>query len=924
MVQLPESRSPELTPTVLPSGTITFLFTDIEGSSERWESHPAAMRVAVSRHEAMMRAAIARHSGYIFKTVGDAFCAAFRTPRAAFEAAIAAQRALHDEKFADIGGLSVRMGLHTGVAEERDGDYFGPVVNRTARLMSIGHGGQVLLSSAVKALVADEPLDGVSIVDLGERRLKDLSLPEHVWQATIAGLESVFPALRSLDARPNNLPVQPNPLLGRERDLAAVKTLLASHRLLTLSGSGGVGKTRLALEAGADLIDRYGHGVWFVDLAPIADDGLVSSVVARALEINHTGDTGNESILRILKRRELLLILDNCEHLLDAIAPLADSILKTCPNVRLLATSRQSLGITGEVVHRLPSLAVPDLPIAVIAKDARSYGAIALFTERARAADTRFELSDDTAPIVAGICRRLDGIPLALELAAARVKVLSIPNLAQRLDERFKLLTGGSRTALPRQKTLAALIEWSYNLLTVTEQTFFNRLAIFAGNFSLDAATVVCAGGDIGADDVLDLLSSLADKSLILADTDGERERYRLLESTGAYAIEKLTASGERDLLARCHAEYFRGGAHVSDARRGRGSILAWLARVEPDLDNYRAALDWTLKQNNDAALGASIAGELDRLWAARGLAVEGRYWLRLAIERLNESDQPRLVALAWLNLAWLVAGKHKYEASAHALKIYESLGDVRGANRARRTLAGALYQLGRVDEAVEMNLHALAALREAGYEFDAALCVAQQAILEEIRGDFRAGRELGAQAISLFDALGYEQGASSTRGNLALLEFADGHPDRALTLTNEALEFHQQLNHAEFIATGYTNAAVYRIALGDFTGARTAAREGLRVARLVQVSLLSASALQHLALLAALESDAQNAARLTGYVEARFKELDMEREITEKWSYEKLLAALRERLSDTAIAAFGREGAAWSEDRAVEEALKC
>ncbi|HXN08627.1 MAG TPA: adenylate/guanylate cyclase domain-containing protein, partial [Candidatus Acidoferrales bacterium] len=654
----PESGAEPKGLVTLPTGTVTFLFSDIEGSTQRWEANRDGMDAAVKRHDAVMRAAIAQRNGYVFKTVGDAFCAAFSRVVDAAMAVIDAQRALATEDFSGVDGLRVRMALHVGEASERDGDYFGPTVNRVARLMSIGHGGQVLLSDAVYELVRTQLPADVSFADLGLRRLKDLTQPEQVWQLFAEGLGATFPPLNSLDARPNNLPIQATSLIGRERDLEDVKSLVGKHHLVTLSGSGGVGKTRVALQVGADLIDRYPNGAWFADLAPIRDPKLVSSVVAKVLGISvREGRTVEEAITQRLKREQLLLILDNCEHVLAAVAELTDAILKIAPDVRLLATSRQALGIGGEVLHRLPSLAIPDNVVGLRTPDALQYGAIALFVDRAKAADTRFSLSDDTAPIVADICRRLDGIPLAIELAAARVKVLSIPNLAQRLNDRFKILIGGSRSALPRQKTLTALIDWSYDLLSPQEQTLFTRAAIFAG-FSLDAATAVCAGEGLDEIDILDLLSSLTDKSLVVADTGGEQERYRLLESTRAYALEKLIAAGERERLARRHGEYFRDKAQEADKRFGTGSTLAWFADMELELDNYRAALEGRLSQGSDAVLGAAIAGALEQFWYEGGLAVEGRYWIEPALERVNLAENPQIAARLWLALAILHSGK--------------------------------------------------------------------------------------------------------------------------------------------------------------------------------------------------------------------------------------------------------------------------
>ncbi|MBV8148110.1 MAG: hypothetical protein JO092_03365, partial [Candidatus Eremiobacteraeota bacterium] len=393
----------------------------------------------------------------------------------------------------------------------------------------------------------------------------------------------------------NNLPIARAAFIGREHDVAEVKELLSRHALVTLVGSGGVGKTRLALQIGKELLDEYPDGVWFVDFAPISDPELVSSVIAQALGMSQQADRRvDESIPPWLERKKLLLIFDNCEHVVGTVVPIAAAILHTAPDVRILATSRQALAIGGEKISRLASLDVPhtiaDLtPAAVI-----GFGAVALFVDRASLVDKSFVLTDDTAPIVADICRRLDGIPLAIELAAARVKVLPVPRLAKRLNERFKLLTGGTSDALPRQKTLHALLDWSYDLLTEQEQRLFGRLGIFAGGFDLDAATGVCGGEGLDELDILDLVGSLTDKSLVVADTSGEHERYRLLESTAAYALEKLSASGEREALARRHAEYFRDQAEAADERYGTGSVFAWLADVELELDNFRTALAWT------------------------------------------------------------------------------------------------------------------------------------------------------------------------------------------------------------------------------------------------------------------------------------------------------------------------------------------
>ena len=633
-------------PTALPSGTVTFLFSDIEGSTKRWETHHDAMKAAVARHDDIVRTAIEAHDGYVFKTVGDAFCAAFETAPDAVAAAIDIQRGLAAEDFSAVGGLSVRIGLHTGYAEERDADYFGPAVNRAMRLMSIGSGEQILVSAATHALVQDDTHLDASFDDLGTHRLKDLAQPERVWQLTLHGSRRDFPLVRSLDTLPNNLPMQVTSFKGRERDLESLKEELSSHRLVTLIGPGGVGKTRLATQVGAELLDHFSDGVWMADLAPVTEPDLVPMVLAKALGIGGAQlRIVDESVTDALRHKQMLLVFDNCEHLLEAAAGLADAIHRHCANVCIVATSRQPLGVGGEKVVRLSSLEVPDKTIGLSSGDALGFGAIALFVDRAGLVNQTFRLSDDNVPIVCDICRRLDGIPLAIELAAARVKVMSIPNLAARLNERFALLTGGSRTALPRQRTLAALFDWSYDLLEPAERTLFARLGAFAGSFTLEAAAAVCDDCVNRDLDVLDLIASLADKSLVNAETGGGLERYRMLECTRQYALEKLDASGERERIMRIHAEHYRAVALEAEREFGSSPLGEWLGRVELDQENFRAALDWALSSGADPVLAGEIAASLEMFWWHGGAEAEGARWIDGALRSMDQEANPKVAS---------------------------------------------------------------------------------------------------------------------------------------------------------------------------------------------------------------------------------------------------------------------------------------
>ncbi len=548
---------------------------------------------------------------------------------------------------------------------------------------------------------------------------------------------------------------------------------------------------------------------------------------------------------------------------------------------------------------------------------------MALFDDRAQAVDQHFALAQDAAPIVADICRRLDGIPLAIELAAARVKILPLKTIAERLDDRFRILAGGERTALPRQQTMHATIEWSYDLLTPKEQWVFERLSVFAGGFDLDAATAVCGGEGLAELDVFDLLASLTDKSLVIADTSGEQGRYRLLESTAAYALEKLCASGEHERMARRHAEYFRLQAEAAGERYGTGSTITWRACVVLDLDNYRATLEWALTKRNDAVLGGAVAGALFRLWRLTGLEVEGRHWVELALSSVSEAEHPAIAALLRLAQSRFFIGNRCYEAAEQAVQLYESVGDLHGAALAQHMRGWSLYQMGRLDEARAATALALAALRACGDMLHAADCFNNLALIEVDCGDLRAGRELFAQALAVAKARGDEIRISRAQHSMAELEFAAGDPERALRLANEALELVSLLNFVEHMAGVYANSAAYRIALGDVVGAREAARAGLYLARQIQSEFRLAHAFQHLALIVALRGDGRCGAQLLGYVDARYDQLRLKRESTEQWGYDKLLATLREALSEREIDKLAAEGATWSEDQAIDEALK-
>jgi predicted ATPase/class 3 adenylate cyclase len=592
-----------------PSGTVTFLFTDIEGSTALWETQPDAMRDALARHDAILAAAVDDHGGYVFSTGGDGLAAAFERAGDAFSAATDGQLKLAAEPWPQPADIRVRMGLHTGEALERDGDYFGPALNRTARIMAAGHGGQVLCSAVTAALVRGALPEGAALIDLGPHRLRDLSEPERLFQLHHSGLRDEFPHLRTLDALPGNLPSPVTGFIGRDDELAKIAKILEVARVVTLCGVGGVGKTRLALQLAAETLPRYDHGAWMVELAPVSSAGSVDGVIASALGVQpRPGTPVLLGVVDYLRDKSLLLLLDNCEHLLGAVALFVDTAVREAPGLRVLATSREGLAVAGERIVSVPSLRLPDVgahPAGVLESES-----VRLFVDRAMESSAGFVAGTDEAAAMAELCRRLDGIPLAIELAAARVSVMTPQEITVHLDQRFKLLTRGRRTAETRQQTLRNAIDWSYDLLSDEERLVLRRLAVMAGDFDLAAAETIVAGDGVEALDVLDLMARLVEKSLVVAEGAFGETRYRLLETMRDYAWEKLTEAGEIDAVAGAHARYFLAFAGKVQAGLGSPQETVWRERVERDLENLRAALRWFIAAGD----AHSALAEIDAL----------------------------------------------------------------------------------------------------------------------------------------------------------------------------------------------------------------------------------------------------------------------------------------------------------------------
>lgn len=619
----------------LPTGTVTFLFTDIEGSTKVAQRYPTLWESLRERHHAILQSAMDAHNGYVFQIIGDAFCVAFHTARDGLNAALDAQRRLQNENWGE-AAIEIRMGIHTGEAEKRENDYRGYLtLARVQRIMSAGHGGQVLLSDTTAALIRNQLPEGVRLRDMKENLFKGWTTPEHLWQVVATDLKQDFPSLSTLTVIPNNLPVPLTSFVGREQEIADVRHLLATKRLVTLTGSGGTGKTRLSLQVAADLLGVFKHGVWFVELAPLTDPELIPLTILSAMGASQQPGRSPIEILKdFLREKVVLILIDNCEHLIEASANMANILLNSAADLKILASSREALGVQGEALYPVPSLSLPDPNHLPAVEQLSQFEAVQLFIDRALLVQPHFAITNENAPSVAQICHRLDGIPLAVELAAARLRSLSAGQIASRLDDRFRLLTGGARTTILRQQTLRAMINWSYDLLAKSEQTLLQRLAVFSGGCTLEAAEFVCSDGDSGGilpEDVLDLITHLVDKSLVNLKEADNLVRYSMLETTRQYASEKLLEAEASQQIRNRHVDFFSRFAVKIEPKLYGGEQVACLNEMEKDIDNFRGALEWSLEEG-DPESGMHLANALWRFWVMRGYWVEGYEWLKKAL----------------------------------------------------------------------------------------------------------------------------------------------------------------------------------------------------------------------------------------------------------------------------------------------------
>lgn len=708
----------------LPRGTVTLLLADVEGWTGLWEANPVGMKKWVPRFDALIDESIVRHGGVRPREQGegDSFVAAFSRASDAVVAAIDIQVALLKEEW-ETRGVALRIALNTGEVEVRDDtNYIGQTLNRCGRLRDLAYGGQTLVSQSTYEIASDSLPDAVTLRDIGRHRLRDLARSERVYQLCHPDLPDKFPPLRSLDVLPNNLPLQLTSFVGRTSEIAEIEKLRLENRLITLTGAGGCGKTRLALQIGAEVIDDHPDGVWWIDLAPITDPELVAASISRVLAVSEVkSEPIVETLVNYIRGRRLFLVLDNCEHLVEVCAELASRLTRSCPELWILATSREPLGVEGEISFRVPSLAFPRTdPNSV--EDLVRYDSVSLFVDRAKRVRLNFEVTTETAGAVARICRRVDGIPLAIELAAARTRMLSPSQIEEALAVRFDLLTGGARTALARQRTLEASVDWSYGLLDDQEKTLLARLSVFAGGFSLTAAEETSSGGGIDRYQVLDLLSGLVDKSLVQVEDSEPEARYRLLETVRAYARQKLTDSGEATEVRSAHLDYYvalaeragpdmrGGGGGVLEYAHQRDSALAervvlrtadrgfaeWFELLKSETDNLRAAMGWALA-SGQAEKHLRIFQSLSAFWNIGGLFTEVRLSMEAALAGAKE-PAVRARALSTAAFISMLAGDYR-TAAQHAeecVELAREIGDLTSLGRGLANLGLACCFMGR------------------------------------------------------------------------------------------------------------------------------------------------------------------------------------------------------------------------------------
>jgi predicted ATPase/class 3 adenylate cyclase len=915
----------------LPSGTVTFLFTDIEGSTLLSQTQPEALKDALARHHAILRTAVESNGGYVLQIVGDSLSAAFEDALHALQAALAGQRGLRDEPWGASTPIRVRMGLHTGMAKftevSREMPYSGySTLAFTQRIMSAAWGGQILLSQVTRELLEGLlPVD-VTLRDLGEHRLKDLLYPIHLYQVIASDLPADFPSLKTSQSFAHNLPVQLTSFIGRGGELADTKQLLSRLRLLTLTGPGGTGKTRLALQIGQELLPSFADGVWLVELAPLTDGSLIPQTIASIFGIR---ELPNLPILQIitdsLRPKQLLLILDNCEHLIEACAKLTDHLLHSCPQLKLIATSRETLDIAGETVYQVPSLSMP-YQGPVLREAALAFESVQLFVERASAASRIFRLTEENASDVAQICRRLDGIPLALELAAARSSVFSLKEIASRLDDRFRLLSGGSRTALERQQTLRASIDWSYDLLSEAEQTLLHHLSIFAGGWAFEAAEAVCP--DV---DVLTLLTQLINKSLVMVDEQANTTRYRLLETIRQYGHNKLLESGRLEQAHNRHLEFFIKLAEESQSYFNSFEELDWITRLDADKDNLRLAIEWAMEQDVSSAL--RLGSALYLFWSRYGQESEGFRTLQEALGRFKTLPQketyPSMVlqvkALKALEVLSFARGDafHSMKIGEEVIALARQIGEKYVLSESLSFLGVIKAYIGDSENSSSLAEEGLTLARELGDKVLLGLALANTAsAIAMTQGDLQKVRAYTEEGTQLLKEAGAQWGLAMAAFGLGLFATRQGNYAEARSQFEACLPVFYKFRDRHRVNMAYSEIAHIERKQGDYKEAKLRYYKTLLEWQRLGHRAAIAHELECLAFIAKAEKDVQRAATLFGSAEMLRESISIPMNPLERIEYEREVGDLRSNMEEAAFKQAWAEGGTLTMEQAIEYAL--
>ena len=905
----------------LPQGTVTFLFTDLEGSTRRWEAHPAQMKDALARHDAVVRGAVESHHGVVFSTMGDGMAAVFASARDAVRAVLAAQQGLAAEDWGEVTGpLAARMGLLTDEGVLGGEHYLNQPLNRCARLMAAGHGGQALVSAATELLVREDLPDGCALVDLGEHRLRDLARPVRIFQLTGPGLRPEFPPLRTLEAFAGNLPVQLSSFVGRADELAGLAAAMARSPLVTVTGPGGVGKTRLALHAAANQLPSFRDGAWLCELHPAGDEQTMAQAVATALRARpRLGISTADSIVEFLRTKgALLLVLDNCEHLAAAAAALAADILRGCPGVRILATSQQPLSVGGEQVFGLRPLSLPP-PEATMAAAGAS-DAVSLFAQRATAARSDFSLSPSNVAAVGEICRRLDGIPLAIELAAARVAALRPAEIAALLDERFRLLTRGRADAASRQQTLQATVEWSYALLGEAERRVFDCLGVFPASF--DAAAAADIAADLQRWDILDSLTSLVGKSLVAEEEGpGQTSRYRLLETMRAYARQQL-AAGELDRLRHRHAGHYAAFAERAGLELAGPAQLEWQPRIRAERDNLQAAVTWALASGGQARpLAFRIVAALAALAVTSPSTV--RSWAEACLAQIGACP-PELRGMVLAAAAWsaffagdLPLARRRAE---DALRD-PAAGDPLSLGMLRGVLAQTYLLTGQPERGASIAREARQEAAEQGIEILVGNLLATEAMAWTAAGDYAAARLPAMEAVEVARRV-QNPALSAFAFCTAAVAIWPGDPQAALILIEDSLALTRAGACDPFLGIALMWAGVIRARTGDLPGALAALQEAMAQQHADGDRLLLGMTLRLAAVVLARLGEAEPAAVLSGAFSAHYPpSIDPLRK-DERMEIGEAQSLARHALGEAAYSAALARGAAMDDDEVVEYAM--